>query len=431
MPAKAVIIAAPRSGSGKTAITLGIARALAGRGVSVAPAKTGPDYIDPAFLAAAAGSPAINLDPWAMSPAMLNGLAQDHGADHDILLIEGVMGLFDGAVSGGGSTADLSATLGLPVILVIDCQSQAQSVAALAHGFASWREDVRVAGVILNRIASDRHEAMLRDAMRATGLAVLGAIPRRSDLELPSRHLGLVLPGDIEGIDDYLARAGAIAETHIDFNLLDAIAEPLQSTGETADLPPLGQTIAVARDAAFAFVYPHILSGWHRAGAQIRLFSPLADEAVPADADAVFLPGGYPELHAAKLSAAQTFVKSLAVARDRGALIYGECGGYMVMGETLTDREGKTHAMTGLLPVRSRIDRPRRMLGYRQLSHASPLPWPGHLNGHEFHYSSASPTNLRPLFEARDAADGLLAPMGVQVGRVMGSYAHVICGGAR
>lgn len=429
--AKALIVAAPRSGSGKTAMTLGIARALANRGVAVAPAKTGPDYIDPAFLAAAAGSPAINLDPWAMSAASLRSLASGHAEGHDLLLIEGVMGLFDGAVSGGGSTADLAALLDVLVILVIDCQSQAQSVGALVKGFATWREDVRVAGVILNKVASDRHEAMLRDAVNRAGLPVLGAIPRRADLELPSRHLGLVLPGDLEEIDDYLDRAGAVAGTHINFALLDAIAEPIATGGALADLPPLGQTIAVARDAAFAFIYPHMLSAWHRAGAAIRFFSPLADEPVPADAGAVFLPGGYPELHAQTISQARTFAASLQAARDRGTLIYGECGGYMVLGETLTDKAGTRHAMTGLLPVHSSIDRPRRVLGYRKLTHASPLPWPARLNGHEFHYSSAAPAHLPPLFAATDAADAPLAAMGAQSGRVMGSYAHVIAVGER
>lgn len=426
--AKAIIIGAPKSGSGKTAMTLGISRALVKQGVAVAPAKTGPDYIDPAFLAAAAGSPSINLDPWAMSPDMLRALANGHGEGHDLVLIEGVMGLFDGAISGGGSTAYLAATLNLPVVLVIDCQSQAQSVGALINGFATWREDVRVAGVILNKVASDRHETMLRDAVRQTGLSVLGAVPRRSDLELPSRHLGLVLPGDVDGVDEFLARAGAVVETHINLKLLDAIAEPLSGSGQAADLPPLSQTIAVAHDAAFAFVYPHMLTGWHKAGASIRLFSPLADEPVPADADAVFLPGGYPELHGATLSAASTFIQSLHSARDRSALVYGECGGFMVLGETLTDRDGVTHSMAGLLPVHSRIDRPRRVLGYRKLTHSSALPWPVHLNGHEFHYSSAEPTDLPALFDATDAAGEPLPAMGAQIGRVMGSYAHVICG---
>ncbi|WP_196259374.1 cobyrinate a,c-diamide synthase [Pelagibacterium limicola] len=428
MPAKGLIVAAPRSGSGKTAITLGLARALAVRGRAVAPAKTGPDYIDPAFLAAAAGSPAINLDPWAMPPAMLRALASGHGEGHDLVLIEGVMGLFDGAISGVGSTADLAATLDLPVILVVDCERQAQSVGALVKGFATWRENIVIAGVILNKVASERHEIMLRDAVHQTGLPVVGAIPRRADLELPSRHLGLVLPGDIAGIDDYLARAGAVIETHVDLNLIAAIAAPLAVGPKAKPLPPLGQTIAVAFDAAFAFAYPHLLSAWHEAGATLKLFSPLADEPVPGDVDAVFLPGGYPELHAATLSGAGAFVTSLKQAGDREALIYGECGGFMVLGETLTDLQSVTYPMAGLLPVHTRIDRPKRTLGYRRLSHISPLPWPERLNGHEFHYSTALPTNLPPLFEATDAAGEPLPPMGVRLGRVMGSYAHVICG---
>ncbi len=226
------IIAAPRSGSGKTAVTLGIARALTNAGYRVAPAKTGPDYIDPAFLSRAAqadagevetGSPfaaatqkstaAINLDPWAMDAKTLTARAAQHAERHDILLIEGVMGLFDSAIDGKGSTADLAATLDLPVILVVDCDRQAQSVAALVHGFASWRNDVTIAGIILNKVASDRHETMLRDALAKTAIPCLGAIPRRADLALPERHLGLVLPGDIEGIEDHLARAGSIMTT--------------------------------------------------------------------------------------------------------------------------------------------------------------------------------------------------------------------------
>ncbi|WP_404400126.1 cobyrinate a,c-diamide synthase [Pelagibacterium halotolerans] len=428
--AKGLVIAAPRSGSGKTAVTLGLARMLTRRGLKVAPAKAGPDYIDPAFLARAAGSPAVNLDVWAMGGDRARDLAARHGEDHDLVLIEGVMGLFDGAVSGGGSTADLAAALDLPVVLVVDCQSQAQSVAALLHGFATWRTDVEVAGAILNRVASEKHEAMLRGALRETGIACLGAIPKRGDLELPARHLGLVLPGDVDGVDGFVARAGAVMETHINADLLLAIVREVAPAPPLSDLPPLGQHIAVARDAAFAFVYPHMLSGWHAAGAQLSFFSPLEDEAPAGDADAVFLPGGYPELHGAALAEAEGFRAGLAAARDRGALIYGECGGFMVLGDMLVDREGVTHRMAGLLPVTSRIDKPRRVLGYRVLTHDSPLPWPARLTGHEFHYSSAAPANLPPLFEATDAAGESLGAMGARDGRVMGSYAHVISGAA-
>lgn len=423
-----VIVAAPRSGSGKTAITLGLARALANSGYRVAPAKTGPDYIDPAFLARAAGSAAINLDPWAMDAPTLRGRAWAHAKGYDILLVEGVMGLFDSAIDGTGSTGDLAATLGFPVILVVDCEKQAQSVAALVSGFAGWREDVRVAGVILNKVASDRHEAMLREALKTTGLPCLGAVPRRSDLVLPERHLGLTLPGDINGIEAHVERMAAVLTTHVDFRLLGAIAAPLERAPMAPSLPPLGQRIAIAHDAAFAFVYPHLLGHWHAVGASLSFFSPLADEAPDGDADAVFLPGGYPELHGGTLARAERFKTGLRSAADRGALVYGECGGFMVMGETLTDRDGTAHAMAGLLPVQTRIDRPRRVLGYRRLSHASPLPWPARVLGHEFHYSSHAPFDLPPLFAATDALGEPLEAMGALVGNVMGSYAHVIEG---
>ncbi len=458
------IIAAPRSGSGKTAVTLGIARALVNSGYRVAPAKTGPDYIDPAFLSRAAqadagevetGSPfaaatqkstaAINLDPWAMDAATLRARAAQHAERHDILLIEGVMGLFDSAIDGKGSTADLAATLDLPVILVVDCDRQAQSVAALVHGFASWRNDVTIAGIILNKVASDRHETMLRDALAKTAIPCLGAIPRRADLALPERHLGLVLPGDIEGIEDHLARAGSIMTTHLDFRLLGAIAAPVAPAAQIPSLAPLGQRIAIAHDAAFAFIYPHLLESWHNAGASVNFFSPLANQAPDADADAVFLPGGYPELHGATLANASGFKSGLVSARDRGALIYGECGGYMVLGQTLTDKSGVTYPMAGLLPVSTAIDRPRRVLGYRRLTHASPLPWPEKLCAHEFHYSQqyfpnveqsgvterSTPYLLAPLFGAVDALGTALDPMGCVLENVMGSYAHIIEGAAQ
>lgn len=425
--ARGIVIAAPRSGSGKTSITLALANVLSSRGHKIAPAKTGPDYIDPGFLARAASHPAINLDPWAMTAARLRGAASSHCEQRDILLIEGVMGLFDASASGTGSTADLAAILDLPVILVVDCDRQAQSIGALISGFANWRNDVSIAGVILNRVASPRHEAMLRDAVAQTGIVCLGAIPRHEHLALPERHLGLVLAGEIEGFDAFLSRASDIARTHIDFAHLETLLAPVAPASLQSDLPPLGQHIAIARDAAFAFLYPHLLEGWKRAGATLSFFSPLADEAPAARADAIFLPGGYPELHGAAIANAKAFKSGLIAAKKRGALIYGECGGFMVLGETLIDKSGTQHRMTGLLPVTTAIDRPKRVLGYRALGHKSPLPWPGALLGHEFHYSSAHfESGIAPLFAAKDAQGQPLPPMGIQSGNVMGSYAHVI-----
>lgn len=425
--ADGILIAAPRSGSGKTLVTLGLAAALSRRGLRVAPAKTGPDYIDAAILAQAAGRPAVNLDPWAMAPGRLAALAADAAADADLLLVEGVMGLFDGAADGHGSTGDLAAALQLPVVLVVDGERQGQSIAPLVAGFANWRPDVRVAGVVVNRVATMRHETMLRAALAATGLPVLGVLPRRPALVLPERHLGLVLPAEIEAFAGIVAAAAEVVADFVDLDRFLALAAPVAAAATpTPRLAPLGQYVAVARDEAFAFLYPHWLADWRQAGAEVSFFSPLADEPPAAAADAVFLPGGYPELHAGRLAATSRFRAGLAAARDRGALVYGECGGFMVLGRALTDREGVVHPMGGLLPVETRIDRPRRTLGYRRLVHASPLPWPQRLYGHEFHYSSGAAAGGEPLFQATDALGAPQPAMGCVVGRVMGSYAHVI-----
>lgn len=426
--AKGLVVSAPRSGSGKTVITLGLLAALRRQGLVVAPAKSGPDYIDPQFSGRAAGRDAINLDPWAMPRDQLRALAGQQATGADLLLVEGAMGLFDAAADGQGSTGDLAETLGLPVILVVDADKHSQSVAPLVSGFAHWRPGVAVVGVILNRVASARHERMLASALHETGLPLLGAIPRRSELVTPERHLGLVLPEETGGFESFLDYAAQAIADFVDLESLLALAVPLQShAAPPVALPPLGQHIAIARDTAFAFVYPHLLDGWRAQGAELSFFSPLANEAPSLAADAVFLPGGYPELHGGVLAAAAALHTGLIAARDRGALIYGECGGFMVLGQGIVDKAGTAHAMSGLLPVTTRIDRPKRVLGYRRLLHESALPWPPGLNGHEFHYSSAKGSGLPPLFEALDA-EGIRQPsMGAILGRVMGSYAHVIC----
>lgn len=425
--AKGFVIAAPRSGSGKTVITLGILAALRRRGVIVAPAKAGPDYIDPAFLGRAAMRDAVNLDPWSMSPARLKALADMQSTGADLLVVEGVMGMFDGAADGFGSTGDLAELLDLPVVLVVDADRQSQSVAPLVAGFANWRPGVRVAGVILNRVASAKHERMLTDALLATGIPCLGAIPCNPALVIPERHLGLVLPGEVASFESFLDVAAEAIGDYVDLEQLQALAAPLAAAEQVAaPLAPLGQRMAIARDGAFAFLYPHLLDGWRSLGAELSFFSPLANEAPSEDVDAIYLPGGYPELHGATLAAADGFKAGLVAARDRDVLIYGECGGFMVLGETLVDKAGVSHAMAGLLPVTTRIDRPKRILGYRRLVHGGALPWPGHLNGHEFHYSSAKQSRLTPLFAATDAVGQAMPPMGAVIGKVMGSYAHVI-----
>lgn len=245
------------------------------RGVIVAPAKTGPDYIDPAFLTRAALREAVNLDPWSMSPARLKHLASVQATGAELLLVEGVMGLFDAAADGFGSTADLAELLDLPVIFVVDADRQSQSVAPLVAGFANWRVGVRVAGVILNRIASMKHERMLVEALAATGIPCLGAIPRNPALAVPERHLGLVLPGEVTAFETFLDTAAEMVGDYVDLDGLRALAAPLPEATEPApSLPPLGQRIAIAQDAAFAFLYPHLLDGWRAMGAELSFFSP-------------------------------------------------------------------------------------------------------------------------------------------------------------
>lgn len=422
--AKAIVVAAPASGSGKTLVTLGILRALRNRGLRVASAKVGPDYIDPRFHAAATGRPCFNLDPWAMTDGQIHTILEDVSRDADIVVIEGVMGLFDGPRgSVRGSTADLAHALQLPVLLTVDARHQGQSVAALVHGFTRYKLGLKSGGVILNRVASDRHETILRESL---GERVLGVLRHDDSLHLPSRHLGLVQAEENQDLETFLERAAsAVAHETILDRILGIAAQPLDESVIRESLPPLGQTIAIARDRAFAFAYPHLLVSWQRAGATLSFFSPLANEAPDPRADAVYLPGGYPELHAGRLAANAIFLDGLRTARG---LVYGECGGYMVLGECLADADGQLHAMAGLLPVTTSFASRKLHLGYRLLKPCVGAPWTGPLKAHEFHYSTETARGMAdPLFEAFDSLGDSLPAMGQRRGKVMGSYAHVIC----
>jgi cobyrinic acid a,c-diamide synthase len=422
--AKGIVIAAPWSGSGKTVATLGVLRALRNRGMKVASAKAGPDYIDPRFHEAASGRPCFNLDLWAMGRERVAAYLDILAKDTDIVVVEGVMGLFDGPEKGRGSTADLAIELDLPTVLAIDCSAMAQSVAAIVRGFGDRRP---LAGVILNRVASERHERVLKNALGDRG-CVLGAIRRNQALSLPSRHLGLVQAAEKNDLEVFLNSAAGITEASIDLDELLRCAGAIKPADVAhVPVPSLGKRVAVASDRAFAFSYPHLLHDWRSQGAEIVRFSPLADEEPSPDADAVYLPGGYPELHATALAGNARFLKGVNRAAAEGALVYGECGGLMVLGEKLIDASGNAHGMAGLLPITTSFARRELHLGYRRLSHSSPLPFGREVSGHEFHYSTiASQGKAAPLFEAADAAGEKLAAMGLMRGNVMGSYAHVI-----
>ncbi len=427
---KGFLIAAPHSGSGKTIVTLGLLRALKDQGARVASAKAGPDYIDPAFHAAATGRDCVNLDPWAMRAAQLRALALDAGTDADVLVVEGMMGLFDGAADGKGSSADLAALLGLPVVLVVDCARQSHSVAALVHGFSSFRADVRIAGIILNRVASARQERMIRSALAPSGTRIFGVLPHLPELQLPSRHLGLVQAGEHDNLELFLVAAGSCVSQHCDLAALLQISDLRPDNGKRplpAIISPPAQIISVARDAACAFSYPHVLTGWKNAGAEVSFFSPLEDEAPSARCGMVFLPGGYPELYAERLSSCSSFRAGMEAAHERGAVIYGECGGYMLLGDGLITADGASHRMLGFLPLETSFAAKGRQLGYRRLRGVAGSPFPDSYTAHEFHYSTVSRRGeAAPMFHAMDALGEDLGPVGMKRGNVCGSYMHLI-----
>ena len=431
--ARGAVIAAPASGSGKTTVTLGLLRHLARSGAAVSSFKTGPDYIDPAFHEAASGRPCLNLDSWAMRPEILAGLYRESARGADIVIGEGVMGLFDGASGGAGSTAELAARLGLPVILVVDASAQGQSAAATVHGFATWRDDIDVAGVIFNRVGSGRHAALLRASADPLGIPVIGCLPRAAGIAVPERHLGLTQASELSGLGELLDSAAEIVSAHLDLEAFDRIlAEAPGAEGQPVPPPiaPLGQRIAIARDDAFRFRYRHVVEGWRRAGAGIAFFSPLADEAPDGDADAVYLPGGYPELHAGALAGNRAFADGLAASADRGAVVYGECGGYMVLGRSLTDAEGAVHRMAGLLPLDTSFAERRLHLGYRRASLVASGPLgrrDTRFRAHEFHYATiCREDGDGALFALSDVAGAGAGAAGLRRGRVMGSFIHLI-----
>ncbi|MDJ1158845.1 cobyrinate a,c-diamide synthase [Chelatococcus sp. SYSU_G07232] len=431
-----LLVAAPRSGAGKTTVALGLMRALARDGLAVAAAKCGPDYIDPAFHARATGRPGVNLDSWAMEDDLIAALVALGTAGADLVIAEGLMGLFDGVPGAAGRTGastDVAALTGWPVLLVIDVSGQSQSAAAVALGCARYDPRIRIGGVVLNKVGSERHRRLVTAAIEALGLTVVGALPREGAVSLPERHLGLVQARETAALDDHLDRLAGFVAAHVDLGAVRRLAAPTralpQAAPSRAAVPPPGGRIALADDAAFSFVYPHVIAGWRAAGAEIVPFSPLADEAPPTDCDMCWLPGGYPELHAGRLAANRRFLGGLAAFAAGGA-VHGECGGYMVLGETLEDAAGVTHRMAGLLPLATSFAERKLHLGYRavELLADTPLGRRGtRARGHEFHYASiVAAGGAAPLARVTDAYGNDLGPAGQVAGRVSGSFIHVI-----
>ncbi|QPH55358.1 cobyrinate a,c-diamide synthase [Pontivivens ytuae] len=427
-----LLVSAPGSGTGKTTVMLGLLRALAEDGLTVQPFKSGPDYIDPAFHRAAAGRDSFNLDTWSMMPGLLDTIAGAAQAA-DIVVAEGSMGLYDGVATDGetgrGSSAELALRMGWPVVLVLDVGGQAQSAAAVALGFQRYHPELPFAGVILNRVASPRHERLIRLGMEEAGLTVLGALPRRGDLTLPERHLGLIQAVEHPELDAAIETYATFLREHVDLAAIRAAATGGDRALTAGTLPkPPAQRIALAQDAAFSFTYPHLLEGWRQAGAELLPFSPLADEAPDAQADLVWLPGGYPELHAGRLAAATTFRAALRSHAETKP-VHGECGGYMAMGAALIDKEGVRHEMAGLLGLVTSYEKRKFHLGYRHATLQAPLPGfaaGATLRGHEFHYSTILDQPDAPLAEVRDANGDVVPETGSRRGQATGTFFHLI-----
>lgn len=435
MTACGLVIAGTASGVGKTTVASGLAGALRARGLRVQPFKTGPDYIDPTYLSRAAGRACRNLDTWMLPADAVRELFARAVQGTDVAVVEGVMGMYDGSADGTGSAAHLARLLALPTVLVVDASAMAQSAAAVVLGFQRLDPDVQLVGVILNRVASAHHAALCSEAITAaTGLPVFGSVPRSPDLTIPERHLGLVPDIESPAAQDWFDRLSALIATHVDLDALLSAAAPIRAAGAEdapagglfpASPPPTSARIAIAQDAAFHFYYQDsldLLAAW---GAELVPFSPLADTALPTGVGAVYIGGGFPELFAGALADNVAIKESLRAVAAREVPIYGECGGLMYLGRSLTDFDGIRHAMAGLVPADSVMGGPRLTLGYREVeSCGTPLLPPGErMRGHEFHWSAletppgAQSAAYRVLDE-EGRADGF------RVGSVTATYVH-------
>jgi len=407
---KAVLIAAVSSGQGKTTITAALARKLVKLGQRVRVFKCGPDFIDPMLLERASGAPVRSLDLWMVGKELCSQQLAQAAAEADVILIEGVMGLYDGTPS----SADLAREFGVPVLAVIGAGAMAQTAGALVHGLRDYGP-VDMAGVIANRVASEGHAKMVASSLR--GIPLFGTLPKQAK-SLPERHLGLVLPGEVNDIGQLLDDlADQLVFDQAEWDRLP----PVQIDTAPAPLPaPLlaNKTIAIARDAAFMFLYPANLDTLRAMGATLKFFSPLADEAVPAEADAVYLPGGYPELHAEQLSQAANWQASMRAVHAVDMPIVAECGGMMALADTLADQSGAVWKMAGLLP--GAVAMQPRLAGLGSQGLATPQ---GILRGHTFHYSKLA-TEVTPAAYTSKHPSAIQGEAWYRVGSLTASYFH-------
>jgi cobyrinic acid a,c-diamide synthase len=430
-----IVIGGTHSGVGKTSVATALMSAYVRRGLRVQAFKIGPDFIDPSFHRAATGRASHNLDGWMLSRDVNLGLYTRASEDADLCIVEGVMGLFDGhsANMEPGSTAEMAKWLDVPVLLVVDGSAMARSGAALVHGFESFDPQLRVAGVIFNRVSSDKHFAYLRDSLRAYCRATpAGYLPTEPALELPERHLGLHLACEVS-TPDLLSGLADWIERTVDLDAVLALAATAKTIPKALTFPKQSTRghaarIAVAKDRAFQFYYDENLYQLEEAGAALVEYSPIGDPRLPDDIDGLYLGGGYPELHAAALAANTSMRESIRSFAETGGPVYAECGGFMYLTEAIIDEGGQRHEMCGIFPTRARMHRRLAALGYAEIEVLDDVAWLSaqeRMRGHEFRYSSIDdmPETVSRVYNAHGVhgsrRDGFLA------GNVLGSYFHL------
>jgi cobyrinic acid a,c-diamide synthase len=422
------LLAGTHSGSGKTTLAAGLLRAFRQRGTVIAPFKAGPDYLDPMLHAVAAGRPSWNLDGWFLDDAGLREAYARGGSGASLALVEGVMGLFDGSdpVTFQGSGADLARRLGLPAILVVDGSGVGGSVAATVLGHARLWPGLKLAGVILNRLGSAHHFELQRAAIEAhTDVKVLGWAPKAKGWHLPERHLGIVQPGEIEGLEEALDTLARQLAATIDLEALATLARAPEALPAVARPPRGTLPVALARDEAFGFIYADTLDRLERLGVRWVPFSPLRDR-LPEGVAGLYLPGGYPELHAETLSRSP-FLADLRQAHREDLPIFAECGGYMIFSEALVDLQGRTHPMAGVLRGRTRMTERLQSFGYKRLrALKDTLLCPAGTEGkaHEFHHSVWEGTPPEPAWETTSLR-GETGSDGFAAGNLLAGYLHL------
>ncbi len=426
------IIAAPHSGAGKTTVTLSILAALKARGLKVQSFKAGPDYIDPAHHSIITGRTSHNLDTWMLGEKVNHHIFQKHSVDADVCVVEGVMGLFDGidGKSPEGSTAQLASQLGLPVVFVTDSRSMARSAAALVSGYVNFDPELLFAALIWNRVGSPTHRRILDEAALDAGLPrVIGAFGRSPEIAMAERHLGLVTPDDADLDPRWQAKLAAFAEESLDLDLLLRLTSDAGHTRPVLEaLPSPRARIAIPQDRAFCFYYEENLDILRRNGAETVFFKPTEGDAIPEGVDGLYLGGGYPELNAGAISANTTFLEGIRELHARGAPIYAECGGFMVLCDSLETPEGKTYAMAGIFPARVKMRDKLVRLGYRRVEGVADGALAGmSARGHEFHYSNIEqmPGEFTSAWNAYNARGEELDAPGYTSGSAIGGYIHL------